>query len=126
MISATRWVKFGTFLTILTLVLARNSKFFYFFVFCGSKSHTSKLLFGLENRLKTKVLASVKIITKCDESNIEYLKKSEEGFDIFGLRNRFLEKFYIDYVFLTIFFYRSKPLVTNVSKIFVRKNGKER
>ena len=36
--------------------------------------------------------------------------------------NRFLEKFYIEYIFLKNFFYRSKPLLTKVAKkIFVRR-----
>ena len=30
--------------------------------------------------------------------------------------NRFLEEFYIDYIFLKIFFYRSKPLVAKNAK----------
>ena len=55
------------FLTILTLVLAGNSNAFLFFFlhFEGLKGqYTSKLLLGLENRLKTKVFTCIKKITK--------------------------------------------------------------
>ena len=54
------------FLTILTLVLAGNLNAFLFFLhFEGLKGqYTSKLLLGLENRLKTKDFTCIKKITK--------------------------------------------------------------
>ena len=41
--------------------------FRFFFHFVGLKGqYTSKLLLGLENRLKTKVFTSIKKLQKCD------------------------------------------------------------
>ena len=54
------------FLIILTLVMAGNSNaFLFFYAFEGLKGqYTSKLLLGLENRLKKKDFTCIKKIRK--------------------------------------------------------------
>ena len=65
------------FLTILTLVLAGNSNAFLIFLhFAGLKGqYTSKLLLGLENRLKTTVFTCIKKITKIRLMRYRIMKK---------------------------------------------------
>ena len=66
------------FLTILTLVLEGNSNaFLVFWLFLGLKGqYTSKLLLGLENRLKTKVFTCIKKITKMRLMRYRIMKKN--------------------------------------------------
>ena len=64
--------------------------------------YTSKLLLGLGNRLKTKVFTCIKKITKMRLVRYRIMKK-KRFFGIFTLGdagNGFLEKFYVDYIFL--------------------------
>ena len=71
-------------LTILTLVLVGNSNAFLFLLhFVGLKGqYTSKLLFGLENRLKIKVSKCIKKITKMRINEISNNEK-KSGFSAF-------------------------------------------
>ena len=60
-------------------------RFCFFFVFCGSnRQYTSKLLLGLENRLKTKVFTCIKKITKMRLMRY-WIMKIKRFFDIFRL-----------------------------------------
>ena len=72
-----QWTYRVMLLTILTLVLAENSNAFFFYLhFAGLKGqYTSKLLLGLENRLKTKVFTCIKKITKMRLMRYRIIKK---------------------------------------------------